>query len=244
MQIGRSPDNDIVIASVLVSHHHLRVNAQGGQITVTDLSSTNGTLLNGARIIPNQGVPLHLGDVLRIGDLNGNSIQVTYGRTSEAGLRTQSVGKLDLAKLATQPSVLIGRLPTCDLCMPHPNVSKNHAMVTRQDGEISIRDLGSRNGTYVNGVRISQARLHNGDEIQIGPFRLAYDGRMHNLTGSRAAGSPVGCNPSGAKGEGRRNHFGQCIGFDPVERIRCTGWRQRCWKIHFNESLERLRTCH
>jgi ABC-type multidrug transport system ATPase subunit/pSer/pThr/pTyr-binding forkhead associated (FHA) protein len=188
MRVGRAADNDIVVKSGLVSNHHLQVETQAGAVTITDLKSTNGTQVNGSRIPPNQGFPLQPGDVIRIGDLTGNSIQITYGSAAEGTLRTQAAGSLDLTKLATQPSVLIGRAATCDLAMPHPSVSKHHAMIVRQQGEIVIRDLGSTNGTFVNGVRINQTTLRNGDVIQIGPFRLVYDGQQQNLAGSRRLG--------------------------------------------------------
>jgi ABC-type multidrug transport system ATPase subunit/pSer/pThr/pTyr-binding forkhead associated (FHA) protein len=188
MRVGRAADNDIVIASKLVSGHHLQVESQTGRVTVTDLNSTNGTMLNGVRIPPNQATPLHPGAVMRVGDLHGNSIQITYASAAGEGVRSQAVGSLDLTKLAKQASVLIGRAPDCDLSMSHPAVSKHHAMVFRQAGEIAIRDLGSTNGTYVNGARITQAALRGGDEIQIGPFRLVYDSQQQNLAGSRRLG--------------------------------------------------------
>jgi ABC-type multidrug transport system ATPase subunit len=84
--------------------------------------------------------------------------------------------------------VVIGRAVTSDLCMPHPGVSKNHAMITREQGNISIRDLESTNGTFVNGIRIHQTTLRNGDEVQIGPFHLIYNDRQQNLAGSRRLG--------------------------------------------------------
>jgi ABC-type multidrug transport system ATPase subunit/pSer/pThr/pTyr-binding forkhead associated (FHA) protein len=187
MRLGRAPDNDIVISSPLVSNHHLEVEIHAGRVMITDLNSTNGTQVNGARIAPNQRILLQEGDVLRVGDLHGNSLQISLGG-AEGNLRTKAAGNLDLSKLATQPKVLIGRATTCDLCIPHPSVSKHHAMVFRQGGRIAIQDLGSRNGTFVNGVRVTQANLSDGDEIQVGPFHLVYDDKQHNLAGSRRLG--------------------------------------------------------
>ena len=187
MRVGRAADNDIVISSRLVSHHHLEVDIRAGQVAITDLKSTNGTQVNGTRIAPNQRVPLHAGDVIRVGDLTGNSLQITLGG-AEGDLRTRSAGMLDLGKLAKQPSVLIGRAASCDLVMPHPSVSKHHAMISRQRGVILIQDLGSTNGTFVNGARITQAYLRDGDEIRVGPFNLVYDGHQQNLAGSRRLG--------------------------------------------------------
>ena len=56
VQVGRAPDNDVVINSPLVSGHHLRLETQTGGTTITDMNSTNGTQINGQRIQP--GVPL------------------------------------------------------------------------------------------------------------------------------------------------------------------------------------------
>jgi len=51
-------------------------------------------------------------------------------------------------------------------------VSRQHAVVVRQGSAWLIRDLGSLNGTYVNGERVEEAALTQGDDVQIGRFRL------------------------------------------------------------------------
>jgi len=188
MRVGRASDNDIVVRSLLISRHHLQVETGAGGVAITDLDSTNGTQLNGKRIPPHQSQLVQPGDVIRIGDLIGNSIRITYGSNTGGALRTQSMGMLDLSRLAMQGNLLVGRDSSCDLWLPHPAVSHRHALIIRQDGEVSIRDQGSKNGTFVNGIRIDQVIVHDGDEIQIGPFRLAYDGRQQNLAGSRLMG--------------------------------------------------------
>jgi pSer/pThr/pTyr-binding forkhead associated (FHA) protein len=54
-------------------------------------------------------------------------------------------------------------------------VSRKHAVLIEQDGEILIEDLGSLNGTFVNRKRIDSAtRLQSGDEVQIGKYRLSF----------------------------------------------------------------------
>ena len=53
-------------------------------------------------------------------------------------------------------------------------VSRRHAMVLERDGDAIIADDRSRNGVYVNGRRVSQAPLHNGDEVQIGDRLLRF----------------------------------------------------------------------
>jgi hypothetical protein len=69
--------------------------------------------------------------------------------------------------------VLIGRAPDCDLILEHPEVSRHHAELLRMD-ELSyeLRDLGSTNGTFVNGVRIHSQLVGDGDQIRLGSFPL------------------------------------------------------------------------
>lgn len=76
LSIGRAPDNDIVINHPAVSGHHLTITVSGEQATITDLNSTNGTQLNGQRIPANTSRPAHAGDVMRMGDLNGNWVSL------------------------------------------------------------------------------------------------------------------------------------------------------------------------
>ena len=72
-------------------------------------------------------------------------------------------------------TVTIGREPTSDVFLDDVTVSRNHAVVLRRGDGTSLRDLGSLNGTYVNRRRIeSDEVLEDGDELQIGKFRLTY----------------------------------------------------------------------
>lgn len=64
---------------------------------------------------------------------------------------------------------VIGRREECDLRIPLPEISRQHAMLMVGDQAVSLRDLGSANGTYVNNRRISEEDLEAGDHIVIGP---------------------------------------------------------------------------
>jgi hypothetical protein len=68
----------------------------------------------------------------------------------------------------------IGRSPDAGIFLDDVTVSRNHALVVRRKDGRFIDDLGSLNGTYVNRHRIESHALEDGDEIQVGKYRLSY----------------------------------------------------------------------
>ena len=71
--------------------------------------------------------------------------------------------------------VAIGRMPECDIVLADHNVSRRHAEVRRQDGGFVVVDLGSTNGTKVNGAGVRERRLADGDEITVGASTLRFE---------------------------------------------------------------------
>lgn len=63
----------------------------------------------------------------------------------------------------------IGRTPENEIAIELPEVSRRHAQLSFVDGRFTIRDLGSNNGTFVNGKRLAEARLEDWDQVQVGP---------------------------------------------------------------------------
>ena len=68
----------------------------------------------------------------------------------------------------------IGRRPDSDIFLDDVTVSRDHALLVRRSGDYYLDDLGSLNGTYVNRRRIESHKLEDGDEIQIGKYKLSY----------------------------------------------------------------------
>ena len=67
---------------------------------------------------------------------------------------------------------LVGRKEDSDLCLPHKSISKMHCVIVKTDGLLLIRDLGSTNGTRVNGLRIRRAALLPNDQLSIAGFKF------------------------------------------------------------------------
>lgn len=75
---------------------------------------------------------------------------------------------VDLAK----EMILVGRQDNCDLRLDHKSVSKVHCVLVKTDGLILLRDLGSTNGTRVNGTRVRRAALLPNDKLSVANFHF------------------------------------------------------------------------
>lgn len=72
----------------------------------------------------------------------------------------------------TRDVALVGRGEDCDLRVDHKSVSKRHCVLVRTDGLVLLRDLGSTNGTRVNGTRVRRAALLPNDQVAFANFRF------------------------------------------------------------------------
>jgi pSer/pThr/pTyr-binding forkhead associated (FHA) protein len=111
-------------------------------------------------------------DVVGLEGLSAGSALLVVKRGPNAGSRFQ----LDRDKITA------GRHPESDIFLDDVTVSRRHAEFRRTAEGFEVADIGSLNGTYVNREPIEVSSLSNGDEVQIGKFRLVF------LSGDQAAG--------------------------------------------------------
>lgn len=93
----------------------------------------------------------------------------------DGGLLVVVRGPIAGARLAlAKETTTAGRHPQSDLFLDDITVSRRHAEFIREGDGFKLRDVGSLNGTYLNGERMEEAALQNGDEIQVGRYKLAF----------------------------------------------------------------------
>jgi pSer/pThr/pTyr-binding forkhead associated (FHA) protein len=104
-----------------------------------------------------------------------HAIQGPHARHSD----TPEVAPLRLLVMPTgsaievaQPAVVVGRHSEAELRLPYPDVSRRHCRLAFSAGAWQIRDLDSLNGLFVNGERMHEATLYEGDEIRLGTVAL------------------------------------------------------------------------
>jgi len=164
LSIGRAPDNDVVLDHPMISAHHARIVHNGKQILLEDLGSSNGTAIgHPSRKI--KQAPLSPGDVVFLG-----SFRIPANRLLET--RPRQLADPPAAAVAFAGKQLVfGRAPGVDQVLNYPMISSRHARLYRVGATILIEDLGSTNGTFVNGKRIRRPTpVQPGDVIGLGSY--------------------------------------------------------------------------
>lgn len=92
--------------------------------------------------------------------------------------------------------MVIGRTPGVDLQLSDQSVSRRHVELIRNDGGMLLRDLGSGNGTKVNGAKVAEKQLEHGDEIAIGKTRMRFVDEVGAFVKARAEGEKKAAAPA------------------------------------------------
>ncbi|MFH0799541.1 MAG: sigma 54-interacting transcriptional regulator [Pseudomonadota bacterium] len=215
--IGRGSDNILRLVDPEISRHHCRIERKGEVLRVTDLS-TNGTLVNGKAF---RDATIRDGDRLSIGPwtimveesagaLYPNTVASPAGATrivsfdaQEKLLTTESIeltinspGQSQIKKIFSSGEVTIGQNASSGIFVSDPYVSRRHCRIESIGSAARLVDLGSTNGTYVNGVRIGETLLGPAGNFCIGRttvlFRIIESSEKLAESKSEKLGSMIG----------------------------------------------------
>jgi ABC transport system ATP-binding/permease protein len=158
--LGRLDKNDFVFPDdMTISGTQAMIDKSGGQWRVTPISKNVPTSLNGAEI--DAPTPFAPGDVIGFAGR-----RLVTGLSVQAGPSTPRMEKT------------IGRDDQVEIRLDHPTVSRRHALLVVDGGQLSLTDLGSTNGTFVDGERLdTEPRpIRDGQRIDIGPLAFTVSG--------------------------------------------------------------------
>jgi len=155
--VGSAHDCDLRVVDPTVSGHHLKVtDVGGGQLRIEDLGSSNGTWIAGRRV---------------------REATVSGDEAVQLGLRPVELSDVAAALRALKAAgsgrtLAVGR-ESGDLLLPYPMVSGRHLEVRPEGSGLAVRDLGSTNGTFVDGERISGwTPVPHGSTLHVGSYRV------------------------------------------------------------------------
>jgi pSer/pThr/pTyr-binding forkhead associated (FHA) protein len=194
--LGREEQADLVLPDLTVSRRHALIRSSAAGWTVEDLGSRLGTLLNGKPLTVKHAVPLKAGDELEIGVFRVIAAEADVGVACDARVAAWRLARQLNAKrgfgdpcaylriengpavgfrypLRENARLRIGRGRECEISIDDARVSRVHAILYQEEGDMWLVDADSSNGTFLNGRPITQpVMLCDGCRIQIGRIGL------------------------------------------------------------------------
>jgi pSer/pThr/pTyr-binding forkhead associated (FHA) protein len=199
ISIGRSLTNDLALDDARISRFHAKLNHEQKGLTLVDLGSSNGTVVNGTRI---ERVTLVPGDVIEFGSQQlkysvddpsedvgltvidtseqldqtvvDEFLPVVINETTTPSLVVHTGDKTWSIDLEDLDQVTIGRDENCDVFIDAENISRRHAEVQQRGEAYLLKDLDSANGIWMDQQKIDEHVLGDGDVFRIGSAQIIF----------------------------------------------------------------------
>jgi ABC-type multidrug transport system ATPase subunit/pSer/pThr/pTyr-binding forkhead associated (FHA) protein len=171
LTVGRDVDQDIRIDVEGVAPRHTRMLSEGANYRMFDVTPHKGMLVNGK---PTDSALLRDGDTIRLQDVHGNGVNISYSNPAERAMSSSSAGQL--YPFTDKFPFVIGRAPDSGVKLEALSISWRHARIDQVSNGHSLTDLNSENGTYVNDRPVKgTVTLHADDVIRIDKILLVYN---------------------------------------------------------------------
>jgi ABC transport system ATP-binding/permease protein len=175
LTMGRDPSCDIRLKGVGVSRFHARLHIDPERVVIEDMENSSGILLDGRLAHKQELLP---DSILTVG-VNKLSITITSSSLMIRQLNEPEYSP-SIPDSVSSATLTIGRDAGNAVHLAHPLVSRFHAVARKSGDKLFIEDLGSTNGTFVNGKPVRRAGIADGDIVHVGPYRFYCDqGNLH-----------------------------------------------------------------
>ncbi|WP_426416304.1 FHA domain-containing protein [Aestuariirhabdus sp. LZHN29] len=169
MRIGSAQENDFVLVDESVADTHAELRVKGEEVALVRVTPQAILSVNGRDV--KKAVLIKAGDLICIGTLELELVDPKDGfvpkvKPKEPGAQW-SIKAMDASlpdkTFAISNVMVIGRSSDCQISISSSHLSRRHAELSEVDGRLLVKDMGSSNGTYVNGRRITETFLKRGD---------------------------------------------------------------------------------
>ena len=197
ISVGRSATNDLVVDDGYAADKHFEVHVAHETLTLKNLHADKPVRVNTVDVIG--ACTLKVDDEITLGGIELVVIdpkKESKAASADAANATQVRGvantttgwalKANHTALANRVFPLkdvtvIGRAPECDISLAAAHLSRRHAQLSVVDGMLYVKDLGSANGTFLNGKQVMEARVKRGDEIRFDALSFGVMGPADEL---------------------------------------------------------------
>lgn len=172
--LGSDPRNNLVLDEAGIAPFHAELRLDSRFYYLTDLGSPGGTFINNEHV--GERYQVRSGDRVRLGTLELEIVD-----PAKAGAKVKAAprwllqvvtGENQGHKYHITGSMTFGRSVKCELCFSDPDLSRRHAEFYLKDDVLQVKDLASANGLLVNRVKVTNALLQPGDQVQLGNTTL------------------------------------------------------------------------
>ncbi|MFT7559647.1 MAG: pSer/pThr/pTyr-binding forkhead associated (FHA) protein [Flavobacteriales bacterium] len=175
--IGRGSANHLTIDDDSMDDLHAKILKRGDTFLLKDMGSISGTLVNGKRVTQKN---VGCGDLIQLGTatlevvdpLDKHSNQAQWSLIADSSWLSGQEFPLEFDKHENR--IIVGRSTECDVTIPGTHLSRQHAEIRYDNGALTLTDMKSANGSYVNDKKANSTRLSPGDKIRfdVYSFRL------------------------------------------------------------------------
>lgn len=204
--IGRLTTNDLVIDDPMVAETHMEVLVEHEQLTLKNLVPTKPVKINGSEVTgmctlkPNDVITLGAIE-LQVIDPKREPKEAVVEAANPTQLRAPSLKTTGWALKANHTALanrvfpvkelsVVGRATECDISLAAAHLSRRHAQLQVQDGLLYVKDLGSANGTFLNGKQVTEARVKRGDELRFDTLSFGVIGPADDLAQTTVRATP------------------------------------------------------
>lgn len=213
ISIGRSATNDLVVDDPHVADKHFEVHVTHETLTLKNLQPLKPVRVNTVDVIG--ACTLKVDDEITLGAIElividpkreskvsspeaANATQMRAVPTTGWALKANHTALANRV-FPLKDTTVIGRSADCDISLAAAHLSRRHAQLQIIDGALFVKDLGSANGTFLNGKQVMEARVKRGDELRFDALTFGVMGPADEMAKTTVRSIPVPNTPPPAK---------------------------------------------
>ena len=207
--VGRSATSNLVLGDADITEHHAEILVNHEKLKLRLVAEASNVSVNNTPVVFSKPVTLAAGDLIKFGQTELQVVDpkqesrpaptVTRQEESSGWALKANHSALSNRIFALKAGNIVGRSNECDITLAAAHLSRRHAELRVKNGLLYVKDLGSSNGTFINGERIREARVKRGDDLRFDTLSFGVIGPSDDLDKTTVRTVPKGAVASKAR---------------------------------------------